>query len=87
MVSWRGNQVSLAGDAEAEALIHTLRGRDYRIGAIVEQEAVGRLATVRLTRGHGARAPVIDLLFASCGVEDFYRLVGSVVRAAYRRSA
>ena len=61
--------VSLASDAEAEALVHTLRARDYGIEAIVEQEAVGRLATVRLTRSSALQAPVIDLLFASSGIE------------------
>jgi len=61
--------VALASDAEAEALIHELRAHDYRIEAIVEQEAVGRLATVRLTRSSELQAPVIDLLFASSGIE------------------
>lgn len=61
--------VALASDAEAEALIHGLRARDYGIEAVVEQEAVGRLATVRLTRASTLQAPVIDLLFASSGIE------------------
>lgn len=61
--------VALASDAEAEALIHSLRARDYGIEAVVEQEAVGRLATVRLTRSSKSQAPVIDLLFASSGIE------------------
>jgi predicted nucleotidyltransferase len=61
--------VALASDAEAEALIHNLRTRGYRVEAVVEQEAVGRLATVRLTRPSTLRAPVIDLLFASSGIE------------------
>jgi hypothetical protein len=61
--------VALASDAEAEALIHSLRARDYGIEAVVEQEAVGRLATVRLTRSSKLQAPVIDLLFASSGIE------------------
>lgn len=61
--------VALASDAEAEALIHSLRVRDYGIEAVVEQEAVGRLATVRLTRSSKLQAPVIDLLFASSGIE------------------
>ena len=61
--------VALASDAEAEALIHSLRARDYGIEAVVEQEAVGRLATVRLTRSTKLQAPVIDLLFASSGIE------------------
>jgi predicted nucleotidyltransferase len=61
--------VALASDAEAEALIHRLRARDYSIEAVVEQEAVGRLATVRLTRSSKLEAPVVDLLFASSGIE------------------
>ena len=61
--------VALATDAEAEALIHALRARGYGIGAIVEQEAVGRLATVRLTFSREPRVPVVDLLFASSGIE------------------
>jgi Nucleotidyl transferase AbiEii toxin, Type IV TA system len=61
--------VALASDAEAEALIHELRARDYGIEAIVEQTAVGRLATVRLMFSSEPLAPVIDLLFASSGIE------------------
>ena len=61
--------VALAGDAEAEALIHRLRSCDYDIESVVEQEAVGRLATVRLTRSSPRHAPVVDLLFASSGIE------------------
>ena len=61
--------VALAGDAEVEALIQQLRKHDYQITAVVEQEAVGRLATVRLRRLSTGREPVIDLLFASSGIE------------------
>lgn len=61
--------VALADDAEAEALIRELRERGYRIEAVVEQDAAGRLATVRLTRSNELRGPVIDLLFASSGIE------------------
>jgi hypothetical protein len=61
--------VALASDAEAEALIRKLRRHGYRIEAVVEQDAVGRLATVRLTRSSEPRGPVIDLLFASSGIE------------------
>jgi predicted nucleotidyltransferase len=61
--------VALADDAEAEALIHTLRGAGYAIEAVVEQEAVGRLATVRLRRLRTPQPPVVDLLFASSGIE------------------
>ncbi len=62
--------VALATDAEAEALIHSLRTRHYGIEAVVEQEAVGRLATVRLTLSGESGAPVVDLLFASSGIES-----------------
>ena len=61
--------VSVRSEAEAEALIRDLRLRGYRIEALVEQEAVGRLATVRLVRSSEAADPVTDLLFASSGIE------------------
>jgi predicted nucleotidyltransferase len=61
--------VALASDAEAEALIYELRAHDYRIEAIVEQEAVGRLATARLMFSSEPQSPVIDLLLASSGIE------------------
>lgn len=61
--------VAVASDAEAEALIRGLRARGYVIEAVVEQDAVGRLATARLTRGRQPTRPVVDLLFASSGIE------------------
>lgn len=61
--------VALASDVEAEALIRQLRAHDYHIESIVEQDAVGRLATVRLTRSTDLQPPVVDLLFASSGIE------------------
>jgi hypothetical protein len=60
--------VAVAGDAEA-GLITKLRARSYRIDAVVEQQAVGRLATVRLARSIEPGAPIVDLLFASSGIE------------------
>lgn len=62
--------VTVAGDAAAEALIYGLRNRGYRVEAVVEQEAVGRLATARLTLPEDPSAAVVDLLFASSGIED-----------------
>lgn len=62
--------VAVATDAEAESLIHNLRARGYDIEAIVEQEAVGRLATARLALFAEPRGPVVDLLFASSGIES-----------------
>lgn len=61
--------VAVSDDAEAEALIHRLRARHYAVESIVEQDAVGRLATVRLTRSGKPEVPVVDLLFASSGIE------------------
>lgn len=62
--------VALGTDKEAEALIHALRSHGFHVAAIVEQEAVGRLATVRLSLSAEPRAPVVDLLFASSGIES-----------------
>lgn len=61
--------VALADDAEAEDLINRLRGHGYAIAAVLEQATVGRLATVRLERAGSGKAPVVDLLFASSGIE------------------
>lgn len=60
--------VAAAGDREAQALVKSLLGRGYRVQALVEQETVGRLATVRLLPP--GEAPLfVDLLFASSGIE------------------
>jgi predicted nucleotidyltransferase len=62
--------VAVEGDGDAERLVHDLQSRGYRVPAIVEQEAVARLATARLVPG-GEDEPgvVVDLLFASSGIE------------------
>ena len=60
--------VAVAGDAEAEDLIRRLRTLGYRVESVLER-AVGRLATVRITRSPVPQSPVIDLLFASSGIE------------------
>ena len=61
--------VAVASDAEVKALVHKLRTLGYRIESVLEQETAGRLATVRLAPSPTPRAPVIDLLFASSGIE------------------
>ena len=61
--------VALPSDVEAEALIRTLQTSGYGIEAIIEQAAVGRLATARLIRFSQPQPPVIDLLFALSGIE------------------
>lgn len=60
--------VAVADDAEAEAVLHRLIAMGYRVVAMVEQTRRGRLATARLS---SATSPdvVVDLLFASCGIE------------------
>ena len=59
--------VAVTDDTEAEELVAHLRRSGYATVALVEQEATGRLATIRLQRGEDA--PTVDLLFASSGIE------------------
>jgi predicted nucleotidyltransferase len=62
--------IAVAGDRDAEQAIHALQQRGYRVQALVEQEAAGRLATARLVpRGGDEAAIVLDILFASSGIE------------------
>jgi predicted nucleotidyltransferase len=62
--------VPVDGDADAEALVRALQGRGWRVLAAIEQEATRRLETVRLAIGGEAiSGAVIDLLFASSGIE------------------
>ncbi|HEY5960778.1 MAG TPA: nucleotidyl transferase AbiEii/AbiGii toxin family protein [Polyangiaceae bacterium] len=58
--------VAVTDDADAERLILALKGLSYQIRATVEQDAVGRLATVRLLSPAEVK---VDLLFASSGLE------------------
>ena len=60
--------VAVSTDAEAEALVVELQARGYRVAAVLEQKAVGRLATARL-HAPMASPVVVDLLFASSGIE------------------
>ena len=62
--------VAAATDAEAERLVHALHRCGYTVWAVVEQDATARLATARLsTPEAGRQGIVIDLLFASSGIE------------------
>jgi hypothetical protein len=58
--------VAVANDREAERIVRELQRSGYRVLAAIEQEATGRLATVRLELSSG---PITDLLFASSGIE------------------
>jgi Nucleotidyl transferase AbiEii toxin, Type IV TA system len=62
--------VAVEGDAQAETLIRALRQDGYEVGALVEQESTGRIATVRLDAPSvDDDGVVVDLLFASSGIE------------------
>jgi hypothetical protein len=47
--------VAVTDDANAEQLVLALKGRSYQVRATVEQDAVGRLATVRLLSPAGVK--------------------------------
>jgi len=62
--------IAVENDAEAESLVRGLQGQGYSVFATVEQQATDRLATVRLIPpGQDAEGIVLDLLFASSGIE------------------
>jgi sugar/nucleoside kinase (ribokinase family) len=62
--------VAVSGDEEAEAILRDLTAAGYRVDALVEQEEMQRLATTRLVLGDEEEERVVlDLLFASCGIE------------------
>lgn len=62
--------VAVQSDSDAERLIHQLQQRGYRVLAIVEHTANARLATARLLPpGEGEEGMLVDLLFASSGIE------------------
>jgi predicted nucleotidyltransferase len=60
--------VHVVDDTDAEALVGDLRSSGFEVLATVEHAARGRLATVRLAPP-GPRGAVVDLLFASSGIE------------------
>lgn len=61
--------VAVGSDEDAERVVRALIAEGYALLAAVEQEAVSRLATVRLTRATDEHSTVTDLLFASSGIE------------------
>jgi hypothetical protein len=63
--------LAIADDAGIEALIADLRAQGYVLQTVLEQAVLGRLATARLTPPGGpAGGVVLDLLFASSGIES-----------------
>jgi predicted nucleotidyltransferase len=62
--------IAVADDADAEALLFSLQNGGYRLHTVLENAAKHRLATVRLESLDAiARGIVVDLLFASSGIE------------------
>lgn len=62
--------VAVASDKEAELVIFRLQALGYTVLAVLEQEATGRLSTVRLRPPAEEEGGVlVDLLFASSGIE------------------
>lgn len=68
--------IAVADDSEAEGVVHRLRGRGYQPAEVLEQEYVKRLSGVRLERSESD--VIVDLLFASSGIEN--EVVASATR-------
>jgi len=63
--------VAVSSDVDAERMIYSMQQRGYRLSATVEQTATSRLATARmLAPGESEDGLVVDLLFASSGIES-----------------
>ncbi len=61
--------ISAADDEEAEDFLRSWQAYGYTLDTIIEQDAVDRLATVRTYPSGQERSIVVDLLFASSGIE------------------
>lgn len=59
--------VAVTSDEQAEQLVYALRGAGYAPHTTVEQSRADRMSTVRLSQGR--REMLVDLLFASSGIE------------------
>lgn len=68
--------IAVADDSEAEGVVHRLCGRGYQPVEVLEQEYVKRLSGVRLERSESD--VIVDLLFASSGIEN--EVVASATR-------
>lgn len=62
--------VSLGDDESAERLVAQLGASGYRIRVVLEHGDLERLATVRLAAPGLGMPVIVDLLFASSGIED-----------------
>jgi hypothetical protein len=73
--------VAVDSDIEAESTVNSLLARGYVVEAVVEQVALGRLATARL-RSRIVGGVIVDLLFASSGIETEIATAAEVVTVA-----
>ena len=63
--------VAVLTDERAEAFVRDIRSRGYSVTMISEQDSQERLASVRLVPpGETPEGVVIDIMFASSGIED-----------------
>lgn len=74
--------VAVDGDAGAEAVARSMMSNGYEMLATIEQEETSRLATVRLVPPMPeVRSVVVDLLFASSGIERNWSMRQSCARS------
>jgi hypothetical protein len=63
--------IAVDGDRQAEAVVRELLALGWRVGGQLEQDRAGRLASTRLFPSDAPRSGiVVDLLFASSGIEQ-----------------
>lgn len=62
--------ISVSDDQDAEDFMSAWRTRGFVIDAVIEQDETERLATVRTYRPSSEKGIVVDLLFASSGIES-----------------
>jgi predicted nucleotidyltransferase len=62
--------ISVSSDSDAERIVRDLRTRGYQPVALVEHEGAQRLGSARMTAEVQEEGIVIDLLFASSGIES-----------------
>ena len=61
--------VAVDSDEAAEQLVRAMFGRGFELHMQIEQKTDGRLATCRLTHRDDPGSTIVDLFFASSGIE------------------
>ncbi len=73
--------IMVDGDEAAETLVRSLIADGYTVLSSLEHDS-GRLATVRMTRAFDGNDVVVDLLFASSGIEPEIAQAAEVLEIA-----